>query len=145
TRTGIRLRAGQTTRLDINLEVADVRDAVTVPGTIGDARGTTTSVSQAVEARDIEDLPSVTRSTTKYALLDPHVRQAIGLGADYQDATRLSINAGSYRHTGFMLDGVSTYDWIYANSPQVSVPPGAVAEMQVLTGPTAAQYGLSTT
>jgi hypothetical protein len=60
-------------------------------------------------------------------------------------AARISINAGSYRHTGYMLDGVSTYDWIYANSPQVSVAPGAVREITVVTGPTSAQYGLSTT
>ena len=77
--------------------------------------------------KELENLPSVTRSTTKYALLDPHVRQTIGLGADFADASRISINAGSYRHTSYMLDGVSTYDWIYANSPQTSVSPGARA------------------
>jgi hypothetical protein len=144
TRTGIQLRAGETTRLDVHLELADVRDAVIVPGATDSAQGAGT-VSQTIDERDIRELPSVTRSATKYALLDPHVRQAIGLGADFQDATRLSINAGSYRHTASMLDGVSTYDWIYANSPQVSVPPGALAEMQILTGPYSAQYGLSTT
>jgi hypothetical protein len=145
TRTDVRLRAGETTHLDIHLELADIRDAVDVPGAAIDAGNATPGITQTVDARDIQDLPSVTRSTTKYALLDPHVRQAIGLGADFQDATRLSINAGSYRHTAYMLDGVSTYDWIYANSPQVSVSPTAVAEMQVLTGQYPAQYGLSTT
>jgi hypothetical protein len=145
TRTDVRLRPGEIARIDIHLELADVRDAINVPGAAIDAGGATPGVAQTVDARDIQDLPSVTRSTTKYALLDPHVRQAIGLGADFQDATRLSINAGSYRHTAYMLDGVSTYDWIYANSPQVSVSPGAVAEMQVLTGQYPAQYGLSTT
>jgi outer membrane receptor protein involved in Fe transport len=145
TRTGVILRDGETTRVDIRLEIADVRDAVLVPGAIENLRDAAAGVSQTVEARDIRDLPSVTRSTTKYALLDPHVRQAIGLGADFQDSTRLSINAGSYRHTGYMLDGASTYDWIYANSPQVSVSPGAIADMEVLTGQYAAQYGQSTT
>jgi hypothetical protein len=145
TRTAILLRAGEVARVDVNLQVADVRDAVEVSGVLDSVRSAAAGVSQTVEARDIQDLPSVTRSTTKYALLDPHVRQAIGLGADFQDATRLSINAASYRHTAYMLDGVSTYDWVYANSPQVSIPPGAVAEMQVLTGQYAAQYGLSTT
>jgi hypothetical protein len=145
TRAGVLLRAGETTRLDVHLQLADVHDVVIVPGATDSAQGAATGVSQTIDERDIRELPSVTRSATKYALLDPHVRQAIGLGADFQDATRLSINAGSYRHTVSMLDGVSTYDWIYANSPQVSVPPGALAEMQVLTGPYAAQYGLSTT
>lgn len=145
TRAGVRLRAGEIARVDVNLELADIRDSIVVPGSTNDRRDPAVGVSQTVESRDIAELPSVTRSTTKYALLDPHVRQAIGLGADFQDAQRLSINAGSYRHTAHMLDGVSTYDWIYANSPQVSVSPGAVAEIQVLTGPIAANYGLSTT
>ena len=145
TRAGVRLRAGEITRVDVTLELADVRDSIVVPGSTSDRHDPIVGVGRTVESRDIAELPSVTRSTTKYALLDPHVRQAIGLGADFQDAQRLSINAGSYRHTAHMLDGVSTYDWIYANSPQASVSPGAVAEIQVLTGPIAANYGLSTT
>src|SRR4030095_6070651 len=71
--------------------------------------------------------------------------QVLGLGADFTDASRLSINAGSYRHTGYTLDGAPTYDYIYANSPQVAVAPGAVREITVLTGQYSAQYGLSTT
>jgi len=102
-------------------------------------------IGQKIDADQIENLPSVTRSTTKYALLNPHVRQVLGLGADFTDASRLSINAGSYRHTGYMLDGAPTYDYIYANSPQVAVSPGAVREINVLTGQYSAQYGLSTT
>ncbi len=125
--------------------VARFHDSVDVTGQAARADRVAPSVGRTLDERDVAELPSLTRSTTKYALLDPHVRQVIGLGADFQDSMRLSINAGSYRHTGYMLDGVSTYDWIYANSPQVTVPPGAVREMKVLTGPASAQYGMSTT
>jgi hypothetical protein len=132
TRSDVTVRDDEMRRVDLHLDLAQIQYSVTVSG-------------RAVDGQDVADLPSVTRSTAKYALLDPHVRQAIGLGADFQDSTRLSVNAGSYRHTGYMLDGLSTYDWIYANSPQVTVGPGAVREMNVLTGPTSAQYGMSTT
>lgn len=141
TRSGVVLGEGEITRVDVNLELADVRDSIVVTGAATDW----SVVARSVTEDDVADLPSVTRSTTKYALLDPHVRQVLGLGADFQDASRLSVNAGSYRHTGYMLDGASTYDWIYANSPQVAVSPNAVQEMKVLTGQYSAQYGLSTT
>jgi hypothetical protein len=129
----------------ITMELAVVHYSVAVHGREADESTTTPRIGREVIEQDVADLPSVTRSTTKYALLDPHVRQVIGLGADFQDATLLSVNAASYRHTGHMLDGMSTYDWIYANNPQVSVSPGAVREIKVLTGPTSAQYGMSTT
>jgi hypothetical protein len=44
-----------------------------------------------------------------------------------------------------VLDGSSTYDWIYGNAPQVTVSPEAVREIRVLAGQYPAQYGLSTT
>jgi Carboxypeptidase regulatory-like domain/TonB dependent receptor-like, beta-barrel len=145
TKSDVVARDGEIARVDVNLELADVHYAVVVGGEVIDLRGAGPDVSRRVDARDFAELPSVTRSTTKYALLDPHVRQTIGLGADFADASRISINAGSYRHTGYMLDGASTYDWIYANAPQTSVSPGAVQELKVLTGQYSAQYGLSTT
>src|SRR5262245_20476569 len=139
------LRDGEQRRLEVLMEFAGPEYSMVVAGRAVDVSGSGGELTRAADARQIADLPSVTRSTTKYALLNPHVRQVLGLGADFQDSFRLSINAGSYRHTGYMLDGTSTYDWIYANSPQVTVPPSAVREVNVLTGQFSAQYGLSTT
>ena len=129
--------------IDVVLRVGDRHYAVEVTGTA--ARPLSVEVSQRIDEDQIENLPSITRSTIKYALLSPNVRQGIGLGADFQDAQRLSINAGSYRHTGFLLDGLSTYDWIYGNGPQTPISPSAVREVRVLTGQYPASYGLSTT
>jgi outer membrane receptor protein involved in Fe transport len=72
------------------------------------------------------------------------VRQPLGLGADYQDANRLSINGASYRHTSYILDGTTNYDWVYANNPQATVSPASVDEVKVLTGNYSTQYGNST-
>ena len=54
------------------------------------------------------------------------MRQVVGLGGDGNNGNRLSINAGSYRHTGYILDGVINYDWTYANGPYQSLPARAV-------------------
>ncbi len=142
-RPGVRIGEGETS-LDFNLDLADFHDSVVVTGRDGEDRTAAPEIGRTIGERDIRELPSATRTTTKLALLDPHVRQVIGLGADFQDSMRLSVNAASYRHTGHLLDGVATYDWIYANNPQVTVPPGAVREVQLLTGPSSAQYGMST-
>jgi hypothetical protein len=127
------------------LQLVDLRDSIVVTGGVARVEDDAPGLSQAVTADDIRELPSLARSTAKFALLDPHVRQAIGLGSDYQDANRLSINAGSYRHTAYVLDGTTAYDWIYSVAPQQVIAPGAITEVKVLTGQYAAQYGTSTT
>jgi hypothetical protein len=144
-RTGITLGAGQTRRIDVTLALANLSQSVTVTDYGADGRGNSGEVSQIVDSDQLHDLPSVNRTVAKFALLDPHVRQAIGLGADYQDSSRLSINAGSYRNTAYVLDGTTTYDWTYAVTPQELVPLGAVQELKVLTGDYPARYGISTT
>jgi len=133
---GIVLEAEET-RIDVALTVANRNESITVAGQEGNG--------QVIDSEQLHELPSINRTVAKFALLDPHVRQAIGLGADYQDSNRLSINAGSYRNTAYVLDGTTTYDWTYAVTPQELVPLGSVEELRVLTGDYPAQYGISTT
>src|SRR5262249_52472208 len=109
---------GQPLRVDVNLQLADVHTTVLVDGGIINLETSSAEVSQTIDSTEVQDLPVANRSAAKYALLDPHVHQTLGLGADYQDSMRLSINNGSYRHTSYMLDGTTNYDWVYAVTPQ---------------------------
>jgi hypothetical protein len=144
-RENLKPAAGETLRVDVTLSLAEKSESVTVTGYGADARGNSAEVSQTIDSQQIHDLPNVSRSAARFALFDPHVRPAIGLGADYQDSFRLSINAGSYRNTAYVLDGTTTYDWAYAVTPQELTPLGSVKDMEVLTGNYPAQYGISTT
>ena len=144
-RSDLVLAAGKAYRVDVSLALANRSDTITVTERVSDGRGNSAEVSQLIGSQQLHDIPSLNRTVTKFALLDSQVRAAIGLGADYQDASRLSIDAGSYRNTAYVLDGVTTYDWIYAATPQQLVPLGSVGEMQVLTGNYPARYGISTT
>ena len=101
---------GETARLDLNLKIADVHTTVLVDGGIINLETSSAEVSQTIDSTEVQNLPVTNRTAAKYALLDPHVRQTLGLGADYQDSRRLSINNGSYRHTSYMLDGTTNYD-----------------------------------
>ena len=102
-------------------------------------------MSQSVPAEELAELPTNTRNLTKAALLDPHVRQVVGLGGDGNNNSRLSINAGSYRHTSYVVDNVISYDWIYANGPYQPIALSATEELRVVTNQYSAQTGDSTT
>jgi hypothetical protein len=144
TQNEILIADGESREIDVNLEMADVRSTVVVTQGVINLEAASAEVSQTIDSTEVRELPSVSRSPAKYALLDPHVLQPLGLGADYQDANRLSINGASYRHTSYMLDGTTNYDVVYANGPQVVVSVAGVDTVKVLSGDYSAQYGNST-
>jgi len=144
TKTSISISDGQPTQLNFSLQLADVHTTVLVEGGIINLETGVAEVSQTIDSNEVNELPVANRTAAKYALLDPHVRQTLGLGADYQDSMRLSINDGSYRHTSYMLDGTANYDWVYAVTPQAVVAPASVDAVRVITGVSSAQYGGST-
>ncbi|HEU0119633.1 MAG TPA: TonB-dependent receptor [Bryobacteraceae bacterium] len=131
-------------RTDFALPLINVRESVVVTDGLLSVRSDAPEKSQLFIEEQLRELPSNGRRLMRFALLDPHVRQGIGLGGDGNDSNRLSINANSYRHTAYMLDGAVNYDWIYANGPQQTVSVGAVEQFKVLSGQYAAEFGTST-
>lgn len=145
TKSEIVLHPGESRALDLNMQLAGPHSSVFVAADVFEMPQQAAVVSQGISQKELLELPSVTRTVSKAAILDPHVRQAIGLGSDYQDSYRLSINAGSYRNTAYVLDGMTTYDWIYSVTPIETLSIGSTRELKVLTGQYSAQYGISTT
>ncbi len=141
---GLIVAPEQTLEIDAHMELANTHSDVLVTQGVVDLDATGTEISQTVDSTEVAEVPSVTRSAAKYALLDPHVRQTLGLGANYADSNRLSINAGSYRHTSYELDGLVNYDWVYAVAPTANVAAASVDAVKVLTGTYSAQFGNST-
>ncbi|HVG28515.1 MAG TPA: TonB-dependent receptor [Pyrinomonadaceae bacterium] len=140
----LKLVAGESLDLSFVLEVAGVAASVEVAGAPESFVSGAPEVSQLVGARQLAELPSNGRSLNRFALLDPHVRNTGGLGADGSASQRLSINASSYRQTYFTLDGNSNYDFVFANAPQQQVSPATVEEFKVLTNQYSAEHGGST-
>lgn len=144
TKSRIVVADGQITRVDFTLELAGPNTSVLVDAGLVNLESASAEIAQTIDKTEVDELPVANRTTSKYALLDPHVRQTLGLGADYQDSMRLSINGGSYRHTSYMLDGTANYDWVYAVTPQAVVMPSAISDVKVISGDATAQYGSST-
>jgi hypothetical protein len=134
-------------QLDILLDLVTHHESVVVraSGEVLTLESNAPDVSQTITPAEVEDLPSTNRNVTKYALLDPHVRQTQGSGSDGNNGNRLSFNAESSRYTNFILDGVINYDWTYSNGPYQLVAASAVSDVTVITNKYAAEYGTSTT
>ena len=130
--------------INVELEIAAVREVITVEDRLEEVRAQAPEISQVVSGTQLRELPSNGRNLARFALLDPHVRNTNGLGADGSSGSRLSINASSFRHTAYALDGATNYDSIFANAPQQTIGVGAVAEFKVLTNQYSAEYGTTT-
>lgn len=130
--------------VDFELALENLRETVVVTDGLLSVRSDAPEKSQTLTAEQLRELPSNGRRLMRFSLLSPHVRQGIGLGGDGNDSNRLSINASSYRHTSYVLDGTVNYDWIYANGPQQTVSVGAVEQFKILSGQYAAEFGTST-
>jgi hypothetical protein len=133
--------------LDVRLALSSMLESVVVKGTgqVLSLESSAPDVSQTVTTSELEELPAARRSVVKYALLNPQVRHTEGLNSDGNQSNRLSMKGQSYRHTGFMLDGVINYDWVYANGPYQMVAASAVEDIRVILNQYAAEYGTSTT
>jgi hypothetical protein len=140
-RGGVSLVSGEAATIDLSLELKSLNASITITDEASPVVNDAPEVSQVVSARQVAELPSNGRSVNRFALLDPHVRNTGGLGADGSTSARLSINANSFRQTFFKLDGNSNYDFVFANAPQQQISLSSVQEFKVLTNQYSAEYG----
>ncbi|HEX8721411.1 MAG TPA: TonB-dependent receptor, partial [Pyrinomonadaceae bacterium] len=137
----VTLMSGGVAEVSLELKLVGLSETVDVVDAAALVVSNAPEVSQVVSPRQLTELPANGRNLNRFALLDPHVRNTGGLGADGSAAQRLSVNASSYRLTQFKLDGNSNYDFVYANAPQQQVSVSAVQEFKVLTNQYSAEYG----
>lgn len=140
-RDAVSLVSGETASLDLSLEITNLSATVNIVDEASPVVDDAPEVSQVVNSRQVSELPSNGRSVNRFALLDPHVRNTAGLGADGSTSARLSINASSFRQTFYKLDGNSNYDFVFANAAQQQVSIVSVQEFKVLTNQYSAEYG----
>ena len=138
------ISSGDSLTQDFILEVAQLNEEINIVADTAAMVSNAPEVSQVVDVRRVMELPSARRSVNAFALLDPHVRNTAGQGSDGSSATRLAINANSFRHTNYQLDGNTNYESVYANSPQQQISLTAVQEFKVLTNQYSAEYGGTT-
>src|SRR5665213_1276573 len=147
-RTGINLAVGQEAVVNLQLEVGDLVQQVTVIAEAPLVNTTTSSVSGFVSEREIKDLPLNGRSFDNLIALNPG---AISYGLKSPNTitsmgNTFSVSGRRPLDNIFLLNGVE-----YTGSSQLSVTPGgvsgellgidAVREFNVLSDTYSAEYG----
>ncbi|MBD0370539.1 MAG: carboxypeptidase regulatory-like domain-containing protein [Pyrinomonadaceae bacterium] len=95
-KSSVNLASGEAVTMDVALELEVLKESVNITDETSAVVNNAPEISQVVDARRVNELPSNGRNVNRFALLDPHVRNTGGLGGDGSTAARLSINAGSF-------------------------------------------------
>ena len=134
-RDGLRLATGETVRVDVQLEVGGVAEAVNVLADASLLRSETSGVGHVVDNRRVVDLPLNGRSFLTLAELVPGVAVPPPPAAPFP-----RINGGRPRTNDYMFDGI----WVLQPDPgQVAFFPNidAIKEFKLETNSPPAEFG----
>jgi hypothetical protein len=134
-RSGVRIATGETIRLDLQLEVGAVAEAVTVIADAPLLRGNTAGLGQVIDNQRIVDLPLNGRSFISLAALAP------GVAMPPPPAAPLPrINGGRPRTNEYLFDGISV---LQPEPGQVAFFPNvdAIQEFKVESNSPPAEFG----
>src|SRR6185437_10233639 len=130
-RTGILLQANENVKVDVTLEVGDVKSTVTVDAAASQVETEVATLKETVDQKRIVDLPLNGRDAAQLALLVPGVVSGqYNTGVSGQDS--FSFNGSRNNNVRFTLDGGQNMD----NHYNMNVPfpfPDAVQEFSVQT------------
>ncbi|HKF68320.1 MAG TPA: TonB-dependent receptor, partial [Vicinamibacterales bacterium] len=132
-RTGIQLETGETAQLDIDLEIGDVREQVTVTADAPVLRTATASLGAVVDHEQVVQLPLNGRSFILLASLAPGVAMPAS-------SPLPRINGGRPRTNEYLFDGISV---LQPEPGQVAFFPviDAIQEFKIESNSPPAEFG----
>jgi hypothetical protein len=140
--TSVTLTVNQNVRLDLELRLGQVRQAVTVSSAPPLVNTTSSMVSGLVEDRRIVDLPLNGRNVIGLAGILPGVTNVSAPQnlSDARSGPTMNVNGGLFNQNDFMFDGA------YFVNPSRNTglnypPPDAVQEFRILTSNFNAEFG----
>ncbi len=134
-----RLLIGETTTLDLRLEVGTLTESVTVTGEAPLVDFTSTQVSGNVSLEELTDLPSSNRSVMGFVALLPGVQY----NPSNTGAGSVNINGQHGSQVIFVIDGANNNDDFRGGDagPQARPALESIQEFQVITNQYDAEYG----
>ena len=135
TQEGIRLATGETVRVDIQLNLGGVAEAITVTADAPLLRTETASLGQVVDNKRVTELPLNGRSFMSLATLAPGVAMPPPPAAPFP-----RINGGRPRTNEYLFDGISV---LQPEPGQVAFFPNidAIQEFKIETNSPPAEFG----
>ena len=138
--TNLTLLAGQSAAVRVKLVASGGKSEVTVYGTSQGVRSDA-QLGVRLDSKTIDETPILGRKVSTLPLLNSAFRQGKGTGDLFVNATYFITGAGSRRTTTFMLDGASDDEGWGRQTAVITVPVGAVQEVNVLTNAFNAEFG----
>jgi Carboxypeptidase regulatory-like domain/TonB dependent receptor len=136
-REGITLTTGQTATINLALEPGGVQETVTVTSDAPVADPGKIDVGRVMNAREVQNLPLVSRNPYNYALLQANVT-----GRPNSEFGVPRINANGYaRRTNYQLDGNNNTQADRAGIRLMPISETFVNEVQLVTNGFAAEFG----
>ena len=130
---GIRLAAQQFITLDVQLELGNVQETVTVSGQAPIIETSNASVGAVLEASDLSSLPSVARNAYMMSVMVPTVvasgNQVFTRLQDLNHPSLASLGGGARRANNYLIDGVPHTDLV--NRPSVNPSLEAIDSVNV--------------
>ncbi|MCE7963177.1 MAG: carboxypeptidase regulatory-like domain-containing protein [Acidobacteria bacterium ACB1] len=136
-REGITLTTGQTASVNGVLEVGDVSATVTVNADAPIADSAKIDLGRVMNAREVENLPLVSRNPYNYALLQANVT-----GRPNAEFGVPRINANGYtRRTNYQLDGNNNTQQDRGGIRLMPISDTFISEVQLVTNGFAPEFG----
>lgn len=136
-REGITLTTGQTATVNGVLEVGDVSATVTVDADAPIADSAKIDLGRVMNAREVENLPLVSRNPYNYALLQANVT-----GRPNAEFGVPRINANGYtRRTNYQLDGNNNTQQDRGGIRLMPISDTFISEVQLVTNGFAPEFG----
>jgi hypothetical protein len=136
-RQGITLTTGQTATVDLGLEAGDVSATVNVTADAPIADAAKIDVGRVMDAREVQNLPLVSRNPYNYSLLQANVT-----GRPNSEFGVPRINANGYaRRTNYQMDGNNNTQADRAGIRLMPISEIFVSEVQLVTNGFSAEFG----
>jgi hypothetical protein len=149
--SAVRITVTETARLDIQMEVGNLTDTVTVEAAAVMVQQETSALGRVVGEAVVTNLPLVSRNFTQILGLSPGITTDVtnaaelGRGSGGQITARTSVNGSRAQDHNFMINGQDTNDFQQSDnglSPGAAVPnPDTIQEFKVQTGQADASFG----
>jgi hypothetical protein len=146
-RTGIVVQVNQRARVDVTLEVGDLRETVTVAGASPLVRTDTSELGEVIDMRAVRELPLNGRQFTQLVYMAPGVTpgqagENLSGASTFNPRGPANFNAlGHHANSNqWLIDGIDNNEYTF-NTVIVSPSLQSVREFKVLTGTYSAEFG----
>ena len=139
-RPGLTLSAVQSMRVDLELEIGQLTETVTVTGQATQVDTRSTTIGTLVDDRRIQDLPLNGRNIIDLATLAPAIQTVSTTNRPSFGQQTIRMNGGRHFSVNYLMDGGSM-NYFHRGQGLVMPPPDAIQEFKLITTGVSAEFG----